>query len=310
MGERGVVVVAGEALIDLVTRADGTLEPLVGGGPLNAARALGRLEQPTAFIGGVSRDRLGKLIVEALRADGVNFNERLLVDQPTSLAVAELDAAGSASYRFYFSGTSAEGLAREAALSALPREVAALHVGGLGLVLEPTATAVEALVGQVAGRSLVMLDPNVRPSLITDRQAYAARLARIVSKADVVKVSDDDLRLLSPGRPPQQTARTLLTQGPTLVLLTLGSKGAMAIGTFGAYAVTAPKVAVEDTIGAGDTFSGAWLARWLQLDRPLTDREAVLDATRFACQAAAFSCTRKGASPPTLAEMEQMTGGE
>ena len=301
----GPVVVAGEALIDLAPRDDGALNPLVGGGPFNAARALGRLGQSAAFIGCISRDALGRRLVEALQADGVAFDERLHTDRPTSLAVAELDAEGGASYRFHFADTSAEALERDVALACLPAQVAALHVGGLGLVLEPMAQAVEALVQRVAGTALVMLDPNVRPSLVRDRQGYAARLRRIVSGADIVKLSDEDVHALAPGRPPHEFARDLLTQGPLLVLLTLGAKGALAIGAFGAYAVPAPKVTVVDTIGAGDTFSGAWLTRWLQIGQPLSDREAVLDATGFACRAAALSCTRAGASPPTMAEMAQ-----
>jgi fructokinase len=305
MPGRGVVAVAGEALIDLVPRADGALEPLVGGGPFNAARALGRLGQATAFLGCVSRDAFGGRIAASLEADGVALDERLRTDRPTSLAIAELDAAGAASYRFHFADTSAEALEPGVALACLPETVRALHVGGLGLVLEPMAYAVEALAERLAGRALVMVDPNVRPSLIRDRAAYEARLSRVVSHADIVKLSDEDLQVLAPDRPPDEAARALLSQGPKLVLLTLGSKGAVAFGAFGDCAVPAPQVNVVDTIGAGDTFSGAWLTRWLQLERPLGDRNAVQDATAFACRAAALSCTRAGASPPTLAEMAQ-----
>jgi len=299
----GPVVVAGEALIDLVPRPDGALAPFVGGGPFNTARALGRLGQPAAFVGSVSRDPFGRQIAEALAAEGVQLHAGLRTDRPTSLAMAALDAEGRASYRFYFEGTSAGALEPAVALGALPERVAALHVGSLGLVLEPLARAVEALVERLAGKTLVMVDPNVRPSLIQDRAAHAARLQRVVSRADVVKVSDDDLRTLLPELPPQEAARALLDQGPKLVLLTLGAKGAVAFGTFGSQAVAAPQVTVVDTIGAGDIFSGAWLARWLELGRPPSDRDAVLDATGFACRAAALSCARAGAEPPTRAEL-------
>lgn len=299
----GFAVVAGEALIDLVPAAGGTLAPLVGGGPFNTARALGRLGLPTAFIGSVSRDAFGRRIAGALAEDGVRLDASLRTDRPTSLAMAELDAQGRATYRFYFAGTSAEALEPEVALGALPDPVAALHVGGLGLVLEPLAQAVEALVERLSGTALTMVDPNVRPSLIGDGEGYAARLGRVVSRADVVKASDEDLQLLYPGRTPHETAEALLAEGPKLVLLTLGASGAVAFGSFGAQAIAAPPTAVADTIGAGDTFSGAWLARWLELRRPLSDGAAVQDATAFACRAAALSCTRPGASPPTRAEL-------
>ena len=299
----GIAVVAGEALIDLVPRADGTLAPFVGGGPFNTARALGRLEQPVAFIGCVSRDAFGRLLAASLATDGVSLDARLRTDRPTSLAMAELDDAGRATYRFYFTGTSAEALEPDAALASLPDRVSALHVGGLGLVLEPMAQAVEALVERLSGEALVMVDPNVRPSHIQDSAGYAARLRRVVSRADVVKVSDEDMRVLAPDIPPHDSALAMLGQGPKLVLLTLGAAGAVAFGSFGSRTAAAPEVEVVDTIGAGDAFSGAWLARWLELGQPLGDADAVLEATEFACRAAALSCTREGASPPTRAEL-------
>lgn len=299
----GVVVVAGEALVDLVPQPHGELASLLGGGPFNTARALGRLGQAAAFIGRVSSDRLGRQIAEALAADGVALDPRLRTERPTSLAMAELDADGGASYRFYFGGTSAEQLEPRHALEVLPERVAALYVGGLGLVLEPLADAVEALVDRLAGTALVMVDPNVRPAMIVDMPAYSARLQSVIRRADVVKVSEEDLQALSPGVSSLAAAQALLFEGSRLVLLTLGAEGAIAFGSFGARTALAPRVEVVDTIGAGDTFSGAWLARWLQLERPLDDADAVSEATTFACQAAALSCTRRGASPPTLAQL-------
>jgi fructokinase len=298
------VVVAGEALIDLAPQPGGALAPLLGGGPFNTARAVARLGRAAAFIGCVSRDAFGGRLADALAADGVALDPGLRTDLPTSLAMAELDARGAATYRFYFEATSAKALAPDVALAALPAEVAALHVGSLGLVLEPLAAAAEALVARLAGTAPVMVDPNVRPSLIGDFAAYAARLQRVIARADVVKVSDEDLQLLSPGRPPHEAAADLLVQGPKLVLLTLGPQGAVALGSFGARTVAAPQVTVVDTIGAGDTFSGAWLARWLELGASLDDGAAAEEATAFACRAAALSCTQAGASPPTRSELE------
>lgn len=303
----GMVVVAGEALIDLIPRSDGALAPVVGGGPFNTARALGRLGQPTAFVGCVSDDAMGREIAAALAADEVWLDDRLRTDRPTSLALAQLDAEGRASYRFYFEGTAAPALTPARALASLPEAACALHVGGLGLVLQPMAQAVEALCERLAGDALVMVDPNVRPSMIQDRASYEAGLWRVVALADIVKVSDEDLRALVPGLAPHDAAKALLGRGPRLVLLTLGAEGAVAFGTFGSQAVAAPRVSVVDTIGAGDIFSGAWLARWLERGTALDDGEAVRDATRFACRAAALSCARQGASPPTRAEMTEAT---
>ena len=300
----GAVAVAGEALVDLIPQLDGRLAPVLGGGPFNTARALARLGRRTTFVGAISRDAYGRRLAHALASDGVSHDDRLRSDRPTSLAMAEIDPAGVARYRFYFAGTSAEHLEPDVALAALPTDPAALHVGGLGLVLEPLALAVEAMVERLTGRALVMLDPNVRPSVIADPQAHAARLDRLIGKADVVKVSEEDLAALSPGVPAQTAAAQLLSRGPGLVLLTLGGKGAIAIGRFGSRAVCAPPVRVIDTIGAGDTFSAAWLAQWLEGSAPLTDGAAVERATAFACRAASVSCASAGASPPTRAQVE------
>ena len=288
------ILVAGEALVDLVPGADGTLSPYPGGGPFTTARALGRLGRPVAFAGRLSTDRFGERMAAMLAADGVALDATERTDDPTTLALAEVDATGAAAYRFYTEGTSAPGLQ-----AAGPDTAAVLHVGTLGLVLEPMAAAVEALAGRLAGRALVMVDPNLRPAAIADEAGYRARLRRVLAASDVVKVSDEDLAWLAPGE-------TLLERGPAVSLITRGGDGATVHGTFGAVEVAAPAVAVADTIGAGDTFSAGWLAWWTEhgLGRDaLADRDAVAAATDFACRAAAIACSRPGADPPRRDEL-------
>lgn len=297
------VVVAGEALIDLAPRPNGALSPLIGGGPFNTARALARLGRPTAFLGCVSTDRFGRDIAKALAADGAALDDRLRSERPTSLAVAELDDQGVASYRFHLAETAALQLTPDLALSVLPNQIAALHVGSLGLVLDPMASALEAVVQRAAGQALIMTDPNVRPAVIGDLTAYAARLWRVIAATDVVKVSDADLAILMPEQVPLDAARSLLDLGPRLVLLTLGAEGAVAIGRFGERAVKPAPVKVVDTIGAGDIFSGAWLAHWLDSQATLDNADAIAATTAYACHAASLSCARPGASPPSAKEL-------
>ena len=288
------ILVAGEALVDLVPAEDGTLFPYPGGGPFTTARALGRLGRPVAFAGRLSTDRFGQEMAAMLAADGVAAEALERTDAPTTLALAEVDAAGAARYRFYTEGTSAPEL--EAANAGAP---AVVHVGTLGLVLEPMAGAVEALVGRLAGRALVMVDPNIRPAAIADEAAYRARLDRVLAGADVVKVSDEDLGWLAPGE-------TLLERGPAVTLVTRGGEGATVHGAFGSLEVAAPPVSVVDTIGAGDTFSAGWLAWWTEHGLgpgALGGRDAVAEATGFACRAAALTCSRAGADPPRRGEL-------
>jgi fructokinase len=301
-----VIVVAGEALVDLVPGSDGQLRAHPGGGPFNVARTIGRLEEPVAYLGRVSTDRYGLILREHLAADGVRLDSIVSTDDPTTVAVAELDGGGAASYRFETAGTAAPGLTPGQALGALPSRIDILHVGTLGLVLEPMATALEAVVEAVPGETLVAIDPNCRPGATPDRPGYRQRIARLLHRADVVKVSDEDLAFLEPEHPPLEAARRLLDQGPSLVLLTRGPVGAVVLGAEQEVRVRAPGVKVVDTVGAGDAFGGAFLAwwRWHGLGPgDLTRLDQAAEATRFACAAAALTCERAGALPPRRAEL-------
>ena len=213
----------------------------------------------------------------------MRLDAHVRTDDPTTLALVELDDRGAAAYRFYTEGTAAAGLTTEAALTALPADAAYLHVGTLGLVLEPMADALEALVEERAGRALVMTDPNCRPAIIADAPRYRDRIARVLRGTDVVKVSDEDLAWLAPGVPPAEAARALLAQGPRArAAHPRRRRRAGAARRTARSRVPAPPVDVVDTIGAGDAFSGGWLARWSErgLGRDdLGDRDAVADAT-------------------------------
>jgi fructokinase len=238
----------------------------------------------------------------------VRLDAQVRTDDPTTLALVELDERGTAAYRFYVDGTTAPGLTPADALAALPADVAFLHVGTLGLVLRPAADALEAVARELHGRALVMADPNCRPAVIADPTAYRARLARVLGSTDVVKVSEEDLAWLAPGVPAPDAARALLGQGPAVVLLTRGGEGAVALTAQGAAEVAAPPVQVVDTIGAGDAFSAGWLAWWSERELgrdALSDAGAVTEATRFACLVAARTCERAGASPPRRAELHE-----
>ena len=184
-----MIVVAGEALMDLVPGEDDALRAHAGGGPFNTARTIGRLGQPVAFLGRLSSDRFGRTLEAMLDADGVGLGSVVHTDEPTTLALADIDPAGAARYRFYERATSAPGLEPADALAALPPGVAVLHVGTHGIHLEPIATAVEALVERVAGAALVVVDPNVRAGVLADPAAFRARLDRILERADLLKLS-------------------------------------------------------------------------------------------------------------------------
>jgi fructokinase len=303
-----VIVVAGEALIDLVVAVDGRLTAIPGGGPFNTARTIARLDQAVAFLGRISTDRFGARLRERLVRDGVDVRLVAETEDPTTLAVAELDETGSATYRFYTDGTSAPGLTVDALPARLPGGVTAVHVGTLGLVLEPLAETLEALVARTPSTAIVMVDPNGRPSATPDRAAWAARVERLARRADIVKVSADDLRLWQPGVPPAEAVDDLLALGVRVVLLTDGEQSVKIATPRGVTLIEPPPVRVVDTVGAGDAFGGGFLAAWIESGRGRADLDndsALVEATEFAVRVAGFTCTRVGAEPPTTAELAE-----
>jgi fructokinase len=302
-----VILVAGEALFDLVLHDTGDeLHGHPGGAAFNAARTIGRLEQPVAYLGRLSIDRFGRRLDAMLEADGVARGSVVETNDPTTLAIAEVDHEGVARYRFYERGTSASGLTTEAALAALPGVVDILHFGTLGLTLEPVATATEAVVERLAGDALVALDPNIRPWVVEDEDAYRARLDRVLARSHVLKVSEEDLAWLRPELGATEAVRSLLEGGPSVGLLTRGPHGALVVTRTAEVAVPAPRAKVVDTIGAGDAFGGGFLAWWSErgLGRDDLDRiDVVVEATEFACLVAARTCSKPGAEPPYRSEL-------
>jgi fructokinase len=302
-----VIVVAGEALIDLLVDVDGGLSAIPGGGPFNTARTIARLGQPVAFLGRISSDRFGAQLRDRLVKDGVDIRLVVETDDPTTLAIAELDETGSATYRFYTDGTSAPGLTPDTLPDDFAQRVSTVHVGTLGLVLEPLAGTLEALVAQTPADAIVMLDPNARPSATPDRAVWAARVERLARRADIVKVSADDLRLFRPEMLPAEAVDDLLVLGVRVVLLTDGEGSVKVATPRGVRSIDPPAVRVVDTVGAGDAFGGGFLAAWVGAGHgrsELDDDAALIEATGLAVRVASFTCTRAGAEPPTASELD------
>ena len=302
-----MIAVSGEALIDLVVRPGGQVDARLGGGPYNAARTLSRLGAETTFLERLADDGFGRQLRERLAADGVTLGVPEPTAKPTTLAIAALDLAGAASYRFYLEGTSAADLGYEMLRKSLPPDVTAVHVGSLGLLMEPIGGAVERLVlTDVPAAALVLLDPNCRPAAVADHDEYRRRIAQVARRADIVKASVEDLGYLHPGVPAATAARALLDAGAALVLVTDGPRPARAFLPDAVLDEAVPQVTVVDTIGAGDAFGGGFLAWWTahglgQAD--LRRGDLVGQALKVATAAAALACTRPGADPPTLAEL-------
>ncbi|UFQ14979.1 MULTISPECIES: carbohydrate kinase family protein [Streptomyces] len=305
-----MIVVAGEALIDLVPQetAGGAaaglpvLAPRLGGGPYNTAVALGRLGSPVAFCSRVSRDAFGEALLGGLRAAGVDVSYVERGPEPTTLAVASIGADGSAAYSFYVEGTADRLFS---APEHLPEGVRAMSFGTCSLVLEPGASAYEDLLRRAAARGVfTALDPNVRAMLIPDADAYRARFKSWLPSVSLLKLSREDADWLG------GTPREWLAAGPSAVVVTHGGDGlTLYTGDGTELRVPGEPVDVVDTIGAGDTVNAALLHGLAARDALSAEALAALDedgwtaVLRFAARAAAITCSRAGAEPPYAVEL-------
>ncbi|MFJ2258235.1 carbohydrate kinase [Streptomyces sp. NPDC087844] len=301
-----MIVVAGEALIDLVPSESGALAALAprrGGGPYNTAVALGRLGSRTAFCSRISTDAFGAALVGGLREAGVDVSSVQRGTEPTTLAVASIAADGSAGYSFYVEGTADRLFSTPARL---PEGTRAVSFGTCSLVLEPGATAYEELMRSASVQGVfTTLDPNIRAGLIPDPGAYRARFQSWLPSVSLLKLSEEDARWLG------GTPREWLASGPSAVVITRGGDGLTVFTRDGGeYSVPGEPVDVVDTIGAGDTVNAALLHGLAARGALSAAGPADLGADgwgellRFAARAAAITCSRAGAEPPYAHELD------
>ena len=305
-----MITVIGEALIDVIVGPDGEVRTAaIGGAPLNTTRTLSRLGVHASFLGGVSTDVFGRRIMRMLDADGVHLALGHQVDEPTTLAIAELDDSGAATYRFIFDGTSAPAVTADMARTAIAQlgePQTAIHAGTLGLVLMPLAEATRTVVAEADPECLVMIDPNCRPAVMGPQTAFRATLDAVLARSDVVKVSGDDLAFLAPEQSPLEAARAFQRNSGAVVLFTDGARAVHVITAGSERELPVPKVDVVDTVGAGDAFSGGFLAEWTRSGRrrrDLSDIDALVDAAGFGIAVASKTCERAGAEPPFRHEL-------
>ena len=303
-----MILCAGEALIDMLPRktqaGEDAFAPYPGGAVLNTAIALGRLGAPVGFFYGLSSDLFGDMLRDHMAQSNVTDRTHV-ADRPTTLAFVKL-VDGQATYAFYDEETAGRMLSP----ADLPEDAPeALFIGGISLVGEPVGTTLEALAGGVSEETAIVIDPNVRPGFITDETGYRDRIDRLLGIADVVKLSDEDLRWLMGDGDLADLASRVRAMGPALVCITEGAEGVTGYHEGGSVRVEARKVEVADTVGAGDTFNAGLMASlhgagMLTKDglRSLTE-DAIRDALELGVRAAAITVSRAGANPPWRKEL-------
>lgn len=289
--------VCGEALIDKIS-SGGQVREIPGGGPANTAHALARLAVKNEFIGGLSNDSYGKRMREEFIAAGVGLRFTPTHDLPTCTANVTIAADGSASYRFLIDGTATFAYDKKNLPDAAAEEVDAIYFGTLATIVEPGASVLFEWMKGAAGKVPIIFDPNVRPSVLGDRNRYQAAVARFLQISDVVKASTDDINWLYPDKNEFEVAKSWLEHGVKLVVITRGEQGL--VGITSEHMIEVPGIAVDvvDTVGAGDTV-GAILAEGIVthgFERALTAELSHI--LHRAVQASAITCSRQGAQPP------------
>ena len=292
--------VAGEVLIDLIPRENGSVA-IVGGGPANTAKALANLGFDSYFIDGISTDTYGQKARAELLADGVNLDYTLTSDNPTCVATVTFDENRSASYQFLIDGTATF----EFDESWLPDPTlppAVLHIGTLATIIEPGASNLFNWASKV--KAPIVFDPNIRSSVINDREKYQAIVEKWAGISAVIKMSDDDLAWLYPQEDFRSAALNFINEKTQLVVLTRGANGIDGFTQDGEVSVPGVIVDLVDTVGAGDTV-GAILVEGI-VNNGLENLVGVTleRVLKRAAAAAAITCSRAGANPPTLKELE------
>jgi fructokinase len=309
------VLVVGESLVDVVERRTGGVGRHPGGSPANVAVGLARLGHEVTLVTRIGDDDDGTLLLRHIEADGVRLAPGSVVAARTSTATATLDETGAATYTFDLDWQ----------LPAVDLSgVRHVHAGSIGAALPPGGEAVRRLVAEAASAGIsTSYDPNLRPGLIRAADVERATVEQLVDTVDVVKASDADLAWLyadenGAGEPVAAAARWA-GRGPRLVVLTQGARGALACLRGHADAplfLPAPRIAVVDTVGAGDAFMAGLLSGLLDAGLIATagspqssartgswSPDDVRPALLRALEVSALTCTRPGADPPRRAEL-------
>jgi fructokinase len=299
----GQVWVCGEALIDLIP--DGTeRKAVVGGGPANTAKALAKLGIATQFIDGISSDQYGQMILKELHHDGVLLDYANFSDKPTCLAIVSLSPSGGATYEFVIDGTATFDFSHSWLPDPFALKPTILHIGTLVTAIEPAAGVLHEWVSKVAEVAPIVFDPNIRPAVMGNRDLYVAAVEKWVAISSAVKVSDEDLNWLYPDQSIESVVNRWLADGVALVVVTYGANGLTGFTAGEKVEVEGVKVDVVDTVGAGDTVGAVLVEAIVESGLTNLTGELLKSKLTRAAKAAAITCSRSGAKPPTKLEIE------
>ena len=299
------VWVCGEALIDLIPVRPGSdqRQAIPGGGPANTAHALARLDIPTEFIGGLSDDQYGQRMRAEFIAGRVGLTFTPEHQLPTCLAIVSIDVDGGATYEFKIDGTATFAFTAENLPDPKVIQPDAIYIGTLATIIEPGASILKDWIIQAQDYAPIIYDPNIRSSVISDRSRYQEVVKEWVALSNVVKASEDDLAWLYPETDPLEIARSWVSIGVQLVVITKGENGIVGVTENQEVSIPGVKVEVIDSVGAGDTVGAVLVEALVEFGLEKLTRELLSHTLHRAALAAAITCSRAGANPPTKAEL-------
>ena len=290
-------------LIDKLPTGD-----VVGGGPANTEKALARLGHDVEFIDGISTDAYGVNARKELERDGVGLALAKSSDKPTCTATVTLSASGGASYEFLIDNTATFDFAASWLPDPERLKPSVLHIGTLVTVIEPAASVLYTWAVGVGEFAPIVFDPNIRPSVMGDREKYCQAVEKWVGISSVVKVSDDDIAWLYPGESQQSVADRWISQGVALIVITRGANGLMGCTANSCVEVDGVKVDVVDTVGAGDTVGAIIVEAITKGGVSALEGDTLKGVLQLAAHAAAITCSRAGAQPPRKHELLEVMG--
>ena len=315
----------GEAVIDMFHKQDSVsgevFVPLPGGCCYNMSIAIARLGVCAAFLGRISSNFFGDIQVERLRKNNVQTNLILRRDENPILAFIKTEDGKQPRYAFYEEGTVDRLLSPDELKTCLQNaqasEISCVVFGSVSMSMEPIASTIESFITEVwhPAKKVIAFDPNIRPFMIKDRNEYMKRFTQWASLCTIAKISSEDFEFIFPDTSAHDALKKMIDFGTRLAIVTLGADGASALlrkddkTVINVSAAGFPIEKIADTVGAGDTFLGAFLS-WLELHGKMShnaitgmSEEDLSDALAFANKAAAIVCTRTGAEPPWMAEI-------
>ena len=311
-----MIVIGGDAIVDLIDRGERLFEACPGGSTLNCALAAGQLGSEVLYVSTLSTDAYGDLLAARLAECRVSLRDNARSDAYSSLAVVSLDETSQPSYAFYRDGTADREVPVAEIIASFPQSMSIFHVGSCALIPTEDQDAWLSVVKAAKERgALISVDPNCRPSMTKDPVAYRVGIARFFHEADLVKLSDEDLECLHPEWTTDALNQFMETYAPQLCVYTRGSEGLSAYTREGVTAEVGASLPgpLSDTVGAGDSVHGTLLAeidrlqiagdKLSQLNQP-----SLSEILTLASRVAGMNCTRAGCQPPTREEVDATFG--